>query len=141
MKGGGGGGGGGGLQVQRELVAEHPRVAIGSAQACIHFEPRRISTWLTTLAGTEKYPYIQHLLEFERRGSMEQVPAWLREVATTLRLQEWRKELRDYPDTTFKNYILNGIEHGFRIGFNRAISHRPASSNMGNESSAGVTTW
>ena len=61
---------------------------------------------------------------------MEQVPAWLREVATTLRLQEWRKELRDYPDTTFKNYILNGIEHGFRIGFNRAISHRSASSNM-----------
>ena len=45
-------------------------------------------------------------------------------------LREWIEELKDYPDAEFRGYILNGIKNGFRIGFNRAVTCKPASSNM-----------
>ena len=39
--------------------------------------------------------------------------------------------LNDHPDVQFKNYILSGIAHGFRIGFDyRNASLRPARKNM-----------
>ncbi len=41
-----------------------------------------------------------------------------------MRWQEWCKELRDHPDTTFRDYILNGIKNGFQIGFSRTVFHR-----------------
>jgi len=90
-------------------------------------------TWyvhLTIPVGTEKYPYIQHLLEFEQRVGGAPVPAWLQKVTTPLILREWIKELRDHPDAEFRSYILNGIKNGFRIGFNRAATCKSASSNM-----------
>ena len=58
------------------------------------------------------------------------VPAWLQRVATPLILQEWMEELKDHPDAEFRGYILNGIKNGFRIGFNRAVTCKPASSNI-----------
>ena len=90
-------------------------------------------TWyahLTIPAGTEKYPYIQHLLEFEQRVGGAPVPAWLQKVTTPLILREWIIELRDHPDAEFRSYILNGIKNGFRIGFNRAATCKSASFNM-----------
>lgn len=45
-------------------------------------------------------------------------------------LREWIKEKKDHPDAEFRSYILNGIENGFRIGFNRAATCKSASSNM-----------
>ena len=80
-------------------------------------------------------PFIQgkdrtHLLEFERRVGDVQVPAWLRRVATPLMWREWKEELVAHPDTEFRDYILNGITNGFRVGFNRAVTCRPATSNM-----------
>ena len=38
---------------------------------------------------------------------------------TPLRLQAWRKELVGHPDRDFVDYILCGLEQGFRIGFNK----------------------
>ena len=38
--------------------------------------------------------------------------------------------VRDHPDPVFRHYILNGIWHGFRIGFNQEVLCTPASSNM-----------
>ena len=69
-------------------------------------------------AGMEKYPYIHHFLEFEQRVGSVLVPAWLQKVATSLILWEWIKELKDHPDADFRDYILNGIKNGFRVGFN-----------------------
>ena len=57
-------------------------------------------------------------------------PAWLQKVTTPLILREWIKEQKDHPDADFRSYILNGIKNGFRIGFNRAITCKSASSNM-----------
>ena len=76
------------------------------------------------------YPYIHHLVEFERRKVTTSVPGWLQGVATPLIWREWNLELRDHPDPVFRHYILNGIWHGFRIGFNREVLCTPASSNM-----------
>ena len=38
-------------------------------------------------------------------------------MITPLRKQAWGQELAEHPDRWFVNYILTGIEHGFRIGF------------------------
>ena len=81
-------------------------------------------------AGAAGYPYIQHLMEFERRTGTAPAPGWLQSVGTPLVLGEWSKELEGHPDANFAKYILSGIQHGFRIGFNRAVKCRSASSNM-----------
>jgi len=39
------------------------------------------------------------------------------QVTTPLQLGMWRDELKFHPDQLFANYILRGIESGFRIGF------------------------
>ena len=75
-------------------------------------------------AGASGYPYIQHLMEFERRTGRIPAPGWLRSVGTPLLLGEWSKEQEGHPDAIFAKYILNGIQHGFRIGFNRAMKCR-----------------
>ena len=54
----------------------------------------------------------------------------VQKVATPLILREWIEELKDHPDAEFRGYFLNGIKNGFRIGFNRAVTCKPASSNM-----------
>ena len=44
---------------------------------------------------------------------------------------EWVKQLADYPDPAFRDTIVSGISHGFRIGFNYdKCSCRPANANM-----------
>ena len=37
-------------------------------------------------------------------------------VNTPLRLQSWQRHIRSHPDKNFIDYILRGIEGGFRIG-------------------------
>ena len=37
-------------------------------------------------------------------------------VNTPLRLQSWQRRIQSHPDRNFINYILSGIERGFRIG-------------------------
>ena len=74
--------------------------------------------------------YIQHLMEFERRTGRIPAPGWLQSVSTPLLLGEWSKEQEGHPDAIFATYILNGIQHGFRISFNRAMKCRSATANM-----------
>jgi len=40
---------------------------------------------------------------------------------TSLRLNEWTKELQAHPEQLFTNYILRGIDKGFRLGFNSSL--------------------
>ena len=44
----------------------------------------------------------------------------LSDIVTPLKLASWATELSAYPDEQFKHFILYGIEHGFRIGFDYA---------------------
>lgn len=41
----------------------------------------------------------------------------LSRIATPLQLSAWRDALASHPDRQFAEYIINGISHGFRIGF------------------------
>ena len=53
----------------------------------------------------------------------------LAHVATPLHLRAWWAALSDHPDTRFIAYIIDGMEHGFRIGFQRPGPLRAAVSN------------
>ena len=52
------------------------------------------------------------------------------DVHTLLNLEQWIRELSDHLDTSFANYILDGIHRGFRIGFDRSHSLVSANSNL-----------
>ena len=42
----------------------------------------------------------------------------------------WLHGLREHPDREFVNYIADGIQHGFQLGFNYSSPLRPALRNM-----------
>ena len=51
--------------------------------------------------------------------NLEQLPNSLCKIVTPMKASEWRNMLATYPDKRFANFLLRGIESGFRIGFNR----------------------
>ena len=58
-------------------------------------------------------------------------PREARKVTTPLVVEEWKKRLREHPDREFAEYILQGLQEGFRLGFRHAGSEPvSASSNM-----------
>ena len=58
-------------------------------------------------------------------------PSMLRVFKTPMILQEWDKHLREHPDQIFARYLVDGIQHGFRIGFKyRAFQCGKAKRNM-----------
>ena len=65
------------------------------------------------------YRYTQDLLKLDRcvPSAMNVLPPQLETVVTPLRRLAWAQELRRHPDTDFAEFILKGLEHGFRIGF------------------------
>ena len=79
------------------------------------------------------YAYTSQLLALEkcRPGQARQLPPCLLKITTPLKLDTWREELKFYPDQQFAEYILRGIENGFRIGFryDRQVLH-PCRHNM-----------
>ena len=56
----------------------------------------------------------------------------LREISSPLtrRLPQWSRALVGHPDQAFAQFILEGIEHGFRIGFDHASTLVSATRNM-----------
>ena len=65
------------------------------------------------------------------RGPSIRVPEQLRGGTSPLRWKAWEDCLRDYPDHSFTEYIVQGIRDGFRIGFNyRDNRCRSAKQNM-----------
>ena len=54
----------------------------------------------------------------------------LARVSTPLSLQAWRQKLSKHPDVDYAQYILNGIEHGFRIGVQERGFFKSANRNM-----------
>lgn len=79
------------------------------------------------------YPYINHLKELERRKPEVhwELPLWLQRVETPLVREEWRKSLATHPDPEYREYLLYGIQQGFRIGFRHGSrSCKSAKANM-----------
>ena len=46
------------------------------------------------------------------------------------RLPEWRNSLRCHRDTTFRDYVVEGLEHGFQVGFDHSSHLVSAQRNM-----------
>ena len=59
-------------------------------------------------------------------------PAQLQTISPPLRdhLSAWQLALGSHPDKDFISYILEGINHGFRVGFDYSRSLCPARRNM-----------
>ena len=77
------------------------------------------------------YPYTADLLCLDfYRSESTQLPEELSTVQTPLRRETWARALQSHPDQAFVRYILCGLCHGFRIGFNRAHPLRSATANM-----------
>ena len=51
-------------------------------------------------------------------------------MSTPLVWEEWDRALRNHPDQRFKDYIIGGIRHGFRLGFNYKTQCKAANRNM-----------
>ena len=64
--------------------------------------------------------YTPQLLALDRYRPRHRVslPDNLQQITTPLRLETWKEELAHHPDRRLAEYILHGIENGFRVGFN-----------------------
>ena len=59
------------------------------------------------------------------------LPTTCRRVTSPLQLEFWRGQLAGHPDNDFAEFIVRGIEHGFRIGLDRSrTTLKPRRSNM-----------
>ena len=67
-----------------------------------------------------RYPYTRDLVELQCRKPTSQtinIPLEGTVVRTPLAVHEWREWLRPHPDRSYAEYLLHGLEQGFRIGF------------------------
>ncbi len=67
------------------------------------------------------YQYTMDLLALASRLPLAwcPIPPRLAGIVTPLRLHAWRDHLSHHPDPAYTGYILDGIAHGFRIGYQR----------------------
>ena len=78
---------------------------------------------LITTEWGSLYPYTADLLCLDLcRGSGQSLPPCLSQISTPLNITAWFQALR--------HYLINGLTHGFRIGFRRPAPLCSASRNM-----------
>ena len=83
--------------------------------------------------ATGHYIYIDHLLCLAGRRPSHPIdlPQHLWPVNTPLNPRAWASHLQSHPDRAYVDYIVQGIHHGFRLGFAYgAVKLRSASRNM-----------
>ena len=72
-------------------------------------------------AHCDQYKYLQQLLELDKcrpvEATSKMLPDKLKHIKSPIRLRVWRQSLALYPDQQFAQYILKGLEEGFRIDF------------------------
>lgn len=80
------------------------------------------------------YPYIRDLLALDgaRQPEISSLHPDLQQISSPLteRLPAWRSALAAHPDHAFSRYVLDGIEHGFRVGFDHTFQLTSAVRNM-----------
>ena len=69
------------------------------------------------------YQYCDQLIALEKCGvdSVVEPPDYMSRIVTPMKVLRWRDMLATYPDKTFANFLLRGIENGFRVGFANTI--------------------
>ena len=65
-----------------------------------------------------QYKYMEDLRQLESFTG-KTLAAAQHPCHSPLRLPAWRTALAAHPDQAFRTYVLQGLEYGFRIGFNR----------------------
>ena len=72
-----------------------------------------------TLPCIGPHPYTEQLWALHRHRPYlsRPVPPELTGCTSPLRWQDWDTALADHPDRQFAEYVVCGIRHGFRIGF------------------------
>ena len=88
--------------------------------------------WCILHAGIfSSYPYTEDLYCLDGCRPAQSLQVRLPPVSTPLRLSAWSSRLQGHPDQRFSSYVLRGLEHGFRVGFNRqAVPLQSAKRNM-----------
>ena len=86
-------------------------------------------------APSTQYKYSQQLLELDKcrpaEATCSMLPDKLQHIESPIRLSIWRQSLATHPDQHFVQYILKGLENGFRIGFQyQQAQLKQCSSNM-----------
>lgn len=87
-----------------------------------------------TEAGESEHTYTDDLLQLSRckRLGMAPLASQFCAIVTPLQVGAWAEALSSHPDRAFVKYLLDGICHGFRIGYNDDPSRmrRSAKRNM-----------
>lgn len=79
------------------------------------------------------YKYAEDLLGLDRCTPLQsnaEVPEPLTHTVSPLKLRAWEKALATHPDVEYAQYLLRGIQEGFRIGFDRRSPLKSAGANM-----------
>ena len=80
-----------------------------------------------------RYKYLEHLkvLETQNHASSRTVDLWISILdESPLNAEAWQKHLSHHPNRDFVDYIVNGIQKGFRLGVNFEATYSSASRNM-----------
>ena len=86
---------------------------------------------LITTEWGSLYAYTADLLCLDLcRGSGQSLPPCISQISTPLNITAWSQALRHHPDRALARYLINGLTHGFRIGFRRPAPLCSASRNM-----------
>jgi len=74
------------------------------------------------LVQGNSYFYMKDLLDLDAHRPKSDVSHLIKskEVCSPLSLSAWAEELLSHPDRRFAEFILQGIQNGFRIGFDRS---------------------
>ncbi len=76
-------------------------------------------------------PYTADLLALDYcRPIQEYDCPQLSQIQTPLIIPSWQHALDTHPDRAFARYIINGLTHGFRIGFRHGAPLHSATRNM-----------
>lgn len=88
---------------------------------------------MTPTHPAAEYVYCKQLLTLEKQATTStcKLPEGACSIQTPLKLEAWQELLKWHPDQEFADYILRGIEFGFRIGFNsQRVSLKSRGKNM-----------
>ena len=93
------------------------------------------STIYTLYTGTDgRYKYLEHLKVLERQNHASSRTMMDPQISildeSPLNAKAWEKRLSHHPDRDFADYIVNGIQKGFRLGINPEATYSSASRNM-----------
>ena len=112
--------------IRREHVRVYMCNMIGRTNTMV------VDPTILCLIGVCSYAYTVQLEQLDARRPATPVclPPQLGEISTPLHWEEWDRSLCFHPDQPFRAYVVNGIRHGFRVGFGGPHRCRKAAGNM-----------